>query len=121
MIYNYIATALIAALVAASGAWQIQGWRFDSREKERIEAEAEKHRFDEKAASAAATGFEKDKEKNEIRNRTITVEVDKIIERLVYRNACFEPDGLRVLNATIRRTDDAGQPGLKLPRSAAAR
>lgn len=28
MIYTYVATALVAGAVAATGAWQVQGWRF---------------------------------------------------------------------------------------------
>lgn len=119
MIYTYAATALVAAALAASGAWQVQGWRFDSRDKQRIEAEAEKRRNDEKSASLAATGFEKDKVINETRTRTVYVAVDKIIDRPVYRAVCVDADGLRLLNGAIRRTDDAGQLGGHLPGPAA--
>ena len=70
-------------------------------------------------ANTSATSFEADKVKNETRTRTITVEVEKIVERPVYLNACFEPDGLRALNRAIQRADDPGQPSLKLPRPAA--
>ena len=70
-------------------------------------------------ADTSAANFETDKVKNETRTRTITLEVEKIVERPVYLNACFEPDGLRALNRAIQRTDDPGQPSLKLPRPAA--
>lgn len=37
MIYTHAAAALIAASIAATGAWQIQNWRFDAKEKEHAE------------------------------------------------------------------------------------
>ncbi|MFZ3141133.1 hypothetical protein [Polaromonas sp.] len=122
MIYNYAFTALItliAAAVFAVGAWQIQNWRFDAKEKQRIEAQLEQRRTDEKAASAASTAFEKDRSNNENRTRTVYVKVDKIIDRPVYRSVCVDADGLRLLNGAIGRTDDAGEPGSPLPGPAA--
>lgn len=119
MIYTYAATALIAAAVSAGSAWKIQNWRFDAREKERIEAQLELRRNNEKAATVASTGFEQDRTKNETRTRTVYVKVDKIIDRPVYRNVCVDDDGLRLLNDQIRRADDAAEPGNPVPGSAA--
>ena len=119
MIYTYAAAALIAAALSVTGAWQVQAWRFDARDKQRIEAQAEQRRNDEKAASAAATAFEQDREKNEIRTRTVYVKVDKIIDRLVYRSVCLDADGLQLINGAIRRADDAGEPASALPGPAA--
>lgn len=119
MIYNYVATALIAAAVSAVGAWQVQAWRFDALDKQRIEAQAEQRRTQEKAASAASTGFEQDRTQNETRTRTVYVKVDKIIDRPVYRTMCVDADGLRLLNDQIRRADDAGEPGSAMPGLAA--
>ena len=31
MIYTYVAAALVAGAVAATGAWQVQSWRYDAR------------------------------------------------------------------------------------------
>lgn len=43
--YTYAATAIIAALLAAAGAWQVQNWRFDAKEKDRVEHQAEVDRL----------------------------------------------------------------------------
>lgn len=43
--YTYVATALIAALVAGAGAWQTQNWRYAAKEKERVDAQAETDRL----------------------------------------------------------------------------
>lgn len=37
MIYTHAAAALIAASIAATGAWQVQNWRFDAKEKAHAE------------------------------------------------------------------------------------
>ena len=37
MIYTHAAAALISASIAATGAWQIQNWRFDAKEKAHAE------------------------------------------------------------------------------------
>ena len=50
MMYTHVATALIAAAVSATGAWQVQNWRFDTQAKQRLEAQAELRRTNEKAA-----------------------------------------------------------------------
>ena len=43
--YTYVATALIAALMASAGTWQVQNWRFGAKEKDRVEAQAETDRL----------------------------------------------------------------------------
>ena len=50
MIYTHAAAALIAASIAATGAWQIQNWRFDAKEK----AHAEQKLVEVQQAAAAS-------------------------------------------------------------------
>lgn len=40
MIYAYVYTAVISAALAATGAWQVQNWRADAHEKDRLAAQA---------------------------------------------------------------------------------
>lgn len=49
--YTYVATALLAASAAATGAWQIQNWRYHAKEAEHVEQQAEAQRV------AAATAI----------------------------------------------------------------
>ena len=118
-LYTYAATALVAAALGGAGAWKVQGWRFAAQDAQRLEAQAEATRINEKAASAASTSFETKKASNETRYRTITVEVEKIVDRPVYLQQCIDDDGLRLINSQIRREAPPGQPGLKLPRPGA--
>lgn len=109
------ATLLLGASLGGYAAWQVQGWRAGAQDAQRLEVARETHRQNEHTADQASTGFEKDRGKNELRTRTITVEVEKIVDRPVYRNVCLDADGLRLLNEQIRRADDTGQPGDQLP------
>lgn len=39
MIYTHVAAAILAAAIAATGAWKVQDWRYNAKEKERVEQE----------------------------------------------------------------------------------
>lgn len=115
-----LAIAAASALAGFGAAWQVQAWRADAAELARLEAVKDINRENATLANRGSTTFEKDRTQNETRTRTITVEVDKIIDRPVFRNVCVDPDGLRLLNAQIRRGATASEPGSAVPGPAAA-
>ena len=102
MIYSHVAAALIGAAVAATSAWQIQSWRFDSAEKTRLENEREIRRMNEKRTSLAAEGLEKDKREIEIRYRIITKTVTEFVDRPIYKNVCLDQDGIDAINGVVK-------------------
>lgn len=102
LLYTHLAAALIGAAVAATSAWQVQSWRFDAKEKQRLESEAEIRRMNEKRTSLAAEGLEKDKREIEIRYRTITKTVTKFIDRPVYKSICLDQDGIDAINGVAK-------------------
>ena len=116
MIWTHAAAALLAAAMAATGAWKVQGWRFDAREKTRIEAEARDAARKVEHADTAAATHEVFKERERVVYQVITETVDRIVERPVYRNVCFDADGLRALGDAIHgRASDTGQPAPAVP------
>ena len=102
MIYSHVAAALLGAAVAATSAWQVQSLRFEAKEKQRLESEAEIRRMNEKRTSLVAEGLEKDKREIEIRYRTITKTVTKFIDRPVYKNTCLDQDGIAAINGVAK-------------------
>ena len=102
LLYTHLAAALIGAAVAATSAWQVQSWRFDAKEKQRLESEAEIRRMNEKRTTIAAEGLGKDKREIEIRYRTITKTVTKFIDRPVYKNICLDQDGIDAINGVAK-------------------
>ena len=101
-LYTYAATAIVAGALAFGAGWQVQSWRFDAKEKQRLESEAEIRRMNEKRTSLAAEGLEKDKREIEIRYRTITKTVTKFIDRPVYKNICLDQDGIDAINGVAK-------------------
>ena len=67
----------------------------------------------------AAVGFEKDKARIRTEFLPITQEVERVVQKTVYSNVCFDDDGLRVINAAIHPAAAASQPAPTLPRPAA--
>ena len=102
LLYTHLAAALIGAALAATSAWQVQSLRFEAKEKQRLESEAEIRRMNEKRTSLAAEGLEKDKREIEIRYRTITKTVTKFIDRPVYKNICLDQDGIDAINGVAK-------------------
>ena len=102
LIYTHLAAGILGAAVAATSAWQIQDWRFDAKENQRLEKEAEIRRNNEKRTSIAAEGLEKDKREIEIRYRTIVKTVTEFIDRPVYKNICLDQDGIDAINGIAK-------------------
>ena len=81
--YTYVATGLIAASVAFTGAWKVQDWRYGAMEAERVENQLESERIAAKGA---------------LRN------ADRIIE--AQNKAQIHDRGLRLAAAGARATAD---------------
>lgn len=69
----------------------------------------------------AAVGHEADKIQIRTEFVTITREVEHVIERPVYRNMCFDDDGLRLLGNAIAGRPAASQPTPAVPEPSATR
>ena len=116
MLYTHAAAALIAAALASAGTWRVQEWRHAAIEAHRVAAAQEARRNQERAAATAATTYEDRRHADAARIKTITVEVDRIIDRPVYRDRCFDDDGLRALTSAVTgAAPAASQPGRPLP------
>lgn len=112
MIWSYVAVGCIVA----AGVWQLQEWRHDSIDLERVEASRETERLRSRTADKASAGHETFKERERVRFQTITETVERLVDRPVYRNVCIDADGLRALNAAITgRDDDPGEPAHAVP------
>lgn len=114
MTYTHAAAALIAAALAATGAWETQNWRYAAIDRDRLAGEAELRRNNQQAADRASVGFEAAQVQIRTEFVPITKEVERVVEKPVYLAQCFDADGLRVLNAAITGTAP-GQPAPAVP------
>lgn len=119
--YAYAVTALVAASLAFGAAWKTQNWRYASKELERQRVEARDQVKKIERGDEAATKHEGFKAKEEVRYVTRTKEVERIVERPVYRNICIDADGLRILNDEIAGREPASEPAPAVPGPAATR
>lgn len=117
MIWTHLAAAILAAVLSFVGAWQVQDWRYAAKDKVKLEqAIAKKEDITEKI-DVAAERHEVVKEV--IRKEFVPIykEVDRVVEKIVYRDTvCFDDDGLRVLKDAINgHAKAASESPAKLP------
>lgn len=99
--YVYVAIAIAAAIASGTAVWNVQNWRFDSQRLADAEQVREVEKFRRQAANKGATAHEADKVRIRTEFVPITKEVEKIVERPVYKNICLDADGLAVLQQAI--------------------
>lgn len=109
---------LLAALATISGGiYKIHDAGYEQAKAECAEASRQRELEERARADKAATNLEKDNAKAKVVYRTITKQVDKYIDRPVYRNICLDADGLRDANAALSGAlTPAGEPDKRVPR-----
>lgn len=107
----------VAAITAGAAAWQVQNWRFDSILHAQQVNQRATERLRRQNSNTAAAAHETQKEKTRTEFVTITERVrDEIeVEKLVYRNVCISPGGLRELANAARATGYTGELGSTVP------
>ena len=107
-------STLVVGVAAGSwGAWQVQNWRQNTIELQRIQRAAKDTARNVEIQDRAAGTYVQEQANAKTIYQRITVEVDKIVERPLYRDQCFDADGLQQLRAAIAGRDakpGAGQP-----------
>jgi hypothetical protein len=114
---------LIAFMMIVAGAtsWKVQDWRYAARDKAAMEQAREDRNRKEKTIDTAATGHEGDKVRIKQVFVPITQEVERVVEKPVYRNICIDADGLRLISSAVLGTVTAGQPARAVPGPAPTR
>jgi hypothetical protein len=117
--YKALLWIAVAAALFFAG-WTAQGWRLNAKHdaEQLAQAKQAKEAYDAKAKqyNEAAQALEAAKNEREIVYRTITKQVEKVVERPVYRNVCLDSGGLQLINdALAGRAADPGQPAPNLP------
>lgn len=113
---------LAACLAAGFGAgWQVQAWRWGSADAERLAAQVQQAQQQAVQVDVAASSNEATKERIRVQFQTIYRDVDRVVEKPVYRDVCLDDDGMRVLRSAIGGADPASEPAPAVPGSGPAR
>lgn len=121
-IFPQIYLVYLALAILAVGGIYLKG-RVDGREicNNRIAviqaASVEKERAAQDRAVQASEELEAVRGKTEIKYRTITKEVEKIVDRPVYSGVCFDDDGVRLANSALR-PETTSKPHDRVPEAA---
>lgn len=100
--YVYAATFLVALALGFTSGWKVQAWRWDSDNLAKLEAQRENERVNRRAADAASEGHEKRAADLDQQFRVIYSEVEHTIEKPIYKNVCFDEDGMKQIKRAIR-------------------
>lgn len=116
IVYAVLALAILGTLAGIG--YSIRKAGMDAVRAEWAEANRLQREKEAAQAGKAAEKLEGKREKAKVIYRTITKEVDKVVERPVYRNVCLEPDGLRIARCAIRGEGaDSCKPDKPVPGS----
>ena len=111
---------LIACLVVgfAAGVKYHAGWDAIKENARQVNQRATE-RLQRQNSNTAAVAHESDKVRIETEYRDVIKEVQRVVEKPVYRNVCLDPDGLSVIgDALARAYNDPGEPGNAVPKAA---
>lgn len=106
LLKNWKLMAVLACFVLVVGAWQYDHAAQYKRGRESMAAEISGRLKDaaiEKAKSdqVISEKYQSEKAMREEKERVRYVQVQKIVEKPVFRNTCLDSDGLSVINAAI--------------------
>ena len=110
---NPLAMAVVAAVIFALGAAsgvKVHSALTDQKELAKQQAAAKQQHLRLEKIDVAATGHEADKAQLRTQFKTIIKEVDRVVQKPVYLNVCFDDDGLRAARAAIGPAATASQP-----------
>jgi len=110
-----VATLLVGVAAGSWGAWQVQNWRQNTIELQRIQRAAKDLVRQVDIQDRAAGTYVREQANAKTIYERITVEVDKIVERPVYLDQCFDADGMRQLGAAIVGSDAQPSTGQPVP------
>lgn len=101
MVYTHVTAALIGLAIGFGGAWKVQAWRWDSaqlaaHQKQQATARAQIRQIDK-----ASENYETDRSKSKSEFITIYKEVDRIVQKPVYLETCFDDEALKLINRVI--------------------
>mgnify|MGYP003395897887 CR=1 FL=1 len=106
ILYGVIALAILGTLAGIG--YKVRESGYDACKVAWAESDAAARKREQDASDKAAKALLAERAKRKVVIQTRTQYVDKIVQRDIYRNQCFDPAGLSCLNAAIAGKDAAG-------------
>lgn len=114
LLYGFVALAILGAIGGIG--YEVRKSGYDACKLEWQDAEAERMKDEVGKNFLASAKLEKGNADAKVVYRTITRDVDKVVDRVEYRDVCLDPDGLRLANDALRGARAAlGEPDGRVP------
>lgn len=111
----------VGALVVGFGVgWQVHSWKTGAEEAQRQQAAQELANESQRLVSRASAQHETRREQREARERVVVREVQRVVEKPVYREQCLDDDGLRILTEDIAASNARRELAPAVPAASAA-
>ena len=114
-----MATLLAGVAFGGWAGWQVQDWRHGRQDAQRIERQARDTLRNIERGQQSADTYTTEQTHAEPARKEIVRTVEKIVARPVYRNVCFDDDGLQQLRAAIAAGAPASGAAARLPADSA--
>lgn len=118
MIAAYVGIASVVAGLALG--WTVRDWRAGAEEAARRRAAALQLEGQQRGIYAASSRYQAGNAGADARERTVLKEVQRVVEKPVYREQCLDGDGLRVLTDDIDASNTVRGLGSAVPEPAKA-
>lgn len=115
MIWTHAAAALLAATLAFGSGWKVRDWKAGADRTADIEQRNRDALRRAEHVDQAAVGYEVKREAGQQRQRVIIQEVERVIEKPIYRNVCLDDDGLRAVAAALGASAPTSRASSPMP------
>lgn len=116
MLYTHVAAVLVSAGLAFSGGWMVRGWKAGADDVAQVRADARTALVRAEKGDRAAVSHEGIKAKLQRQDAVLVREIERVVEKPVYRTECIDADGLRIIAAALAGSaPDPGQPAPAVP------
>ena len=119
MIAAYVAAGALATGLAMG--WAVRDWKAGADEREAAQAAQEIAQEQQRLVNQASARYQARRAGAEQRERVVTKEVLRVLEKPVYRESCLDDDGMRILTEDIQAANARRGFGKTLPIASAPR
>lgn len=115
MIYTHLAAALVSAALAFAAGWQVRAWKAGADDAAQVRTDARTALARAERGDGAARGHEGTRAQLQRQDAVLVREIERVVEKPVYRTECIDADGLRIIAAALSGAADPGQPAPAVP------
>lgn len=112
---SFIYVALAALLLGFGTGWKVRDWKAGADAVASVTDAVEHKDKVDKVVNIASTKFESKSAEADARERVVVKEVNRVVQKVVYRDRCLDDDGMRILTDDVAATNARRELASALP------